>query len=202
MMAHALTQTLRGIRRTIGGSRLALACLAAATPLSAQARDARAPDALTPEVHTPRALAAGRSAGWSWAGPMAAGATLEVRLVRGSLRAVTVEGPDAAVVLVRRSVRSSPGSAHVVVARAGRGIRIEDRYPRRSTRRGEECLPPDDGRGDFWHSDVRLETVVRVPRGVRLVAHLMSGDVDVSALAGPRDVSTNDGAVRGAARNP
>lgn len=184
MTAPALTRTLRGIRRSIGGGRLALACLAAAAPLSAQTS--------SPEA----------SAAWSWAGALAVGDTLDLRLVRGSIRAETVDGPNAEVTLVRRGVRSAPGSAHAVVKRARGGIRVEDRYPTRYGRRHDECLPPDGARGDFWHSDVRFDAVVRVPRGVRLVAHLMSGDVDVRALAGPRDVSTNDGAVRGAARTP
>ena len=51
-------------------------------------------------------------------------------------------------------------------------------------------------------SDVRIDAVVHVPDGVRLEVHVMSGDVDLRQLAGPRDASTNDGDVRGAAHIP
>lgn len=143
------------------------------------------------------------AAEWRWAGTVTAGGTVEVRLVRGSVRAETIPGREATVILVRRGDRSDPATAQLSVDTAGIDFRIVDRYPAPSgTGPRGDCLPPLDARGDFWRSDVRLDAVVRIPPHVRLIVRVMDGDVDVRQLAGPRDVSTNQGAVLGAAYHP
>ncbi|HEY9514513.1 MAG TPA: hypothetical protein VIQ74_02450 [Gemmatimonadaceae bacterium] len=143
------------------------------------------------------------AAQWRWTGTVPEGGTIELRLIRGSLRAHTVEGSEAEVALVRRGIHSDPASVRITVDTTTAGIRIEDRYPPVSRMtQYRECLPPDDGRGDFWHNDVRLETIVSLPADTRLVVHLMDGDIDVRAIDGPRDVSTNQGIVKGVAHLP
>ena len=146
-----------------------------------------------------RAQAPSSTASWEWRGVVPARGTLELRLVRGFVRVVTVPGAEGAVSVVRRGTRSDPSAVRLTVDSTAGRVLIEDRYPATlspSPRR--ECLPPDGGRGDFWHSDVRLEATVRVPAGVRVVVHLMDGDIDVRDVSGPRSVASNQGAVRGA----
>jgi hypothetical protein len=140
---------------------------------------------------------------WHWSGVVPPGGTLELRLVRGSVRAETSSRSTVEILTSLRGTRSNPASVRLVVDTTVAGIHVQDRYPAMSAsaiRAG--CLPPSDGRGDYWHSDVRLETVVRVPVGVRLVVRLMDGDIDVRALEGPREVRTNQGAVHGVGRYP
>jgi hypothetical protein len=146
-----------------------------------------------------RAQAPSSTASWEWRGVVPAGGTLELRLVRGFVRVVTVPGAASAVSIVRRGTRSDPSAVRLTVDSTAGRVLIEDRYPATlspSPRR--ECLPPDGGRGDFWHSDVRLEATVRVPAGVRVEVHLMDGDIDVRDVSGPRSVASNQGVVWGA----
>jgi hypothetical protein len=143
------------------------------------------------------------AARWQWASVVQAGGSLEVRLVRGSVRAERISGQQATVTVVRRSARSDPLTTELSVDTAGMDFRIVDRYPgpHGANQRGD-CLPPLDTRGDFWHSDVRVDAVVRVPSNVRLIVRLMDGDIDVRPLSGPRDASSNQGAVLGEAHRP
>jgi hypothetical protein len=132
-----------------------------------------------------------------------AGGTFEVRLVCGSLRAETSVGRETDIILVRQDVRSDPASARLIADTTIDAVRIEDRYPRTGGMDPRhDCLPPEDARGNYWHSDVRLSTIVRVPANVRLVVHLVDGDIDVRAVIGPRDVFTNQGVIRGVAHLP
>jgi hypothetical protein len=143
------------------------------------------------------------AAEWRWTGAMRGGGTIEIRLVRGSVRAETIPGQEATVVLVRRGNRSDPTTARLSVDTAGGDFRIADRYPAaNATGSREDCLPALDARGDFWHSDVRVDAVVRIPSRARLIVRVMDGDIDTRALSGPRDVVTNQGAVLGEAYRP
>jgi hypothetical protein len=143
------------------------------------------------------------AAEWRWTGAMRGGGTIEIRLVRGSVRAETIPGQEATVVLIRRGDRSDPTTARLSVDTAGGDFRIADRYPAaNATVSREDCLPALDTRGDFWHSDVRVDAVVRIPPGARLIVRVMDGDIDVRPLSGPRDVVTNQGAVLGEAYRP
>jgi hypothetical protein len=123
--------------------------------------------------------------------------------VRGKVRAETSAGREATVILVRRGDRSDPATVGISVDTATTGFLIVDRYPtwKAAGPRGD-CLPPLDARGDFWHSDVRFDAVVRVPPNVRLIVRVMDGDIDVRALRGPRDVVSNQGAILGESHLP
>ena len=143
------------------------------------------------------------SAEWRWTGAMRGGGTIEIRLVRGSVHAETIPGQEATVILVRRGDRSDPVTARLSVDTVGADFRILDHYPApNATGPREDCLPPLDARGDFWHSDVRVDAVVRIPARARLIVRVMDGDIDVRPLSGPRDVGTNQGAVLGDAYRP
>ena len=143
------------------------------------------------------------AAEWRWTGAMRDGGTIDIRLVRGSVRAETIPGQEATVVVIRRGDRSDPTTARLSVDTAGGDFRIADRYPAaNATRSREDCLPALDARGDFWHSDVRVDAVVRIPARARLIVQVMDGDIDVRSLSGPRDVGTNQGTVLGEAYQP
>jgi hypothetical protein len=126
------------------------------------------------------------------------GGTIEIHLVRGSVRAETIPGQEAEVVLVPRSDHSDPAAVRLSVDTVGSDFRVVDRYPTAAPGPRRECLPPLDERGDFWHTDVRVAALVRVPAHVRLIVRLIDGDIDVRPVSGPREVETNQGAVLGA----
>jgi hypothetical protein len=138
-------------------------------------------------------------AAWRWTGTVPIGGTIEIDLVRGSVRAEATAGRKVVITLVRRGEHSDPAEVQLAVDTTNGVIHIQDRYPMVGpvTLR-HDCLPPIDRRGDFWHSDVRLDAVVQVPADVRLVVQLMDGGIDVRRVSGPRDVRTNQGAVLGA----
>ncbi|HEU4643612.1 MAG TPA: hypothetical protein VFS44_14240 [Gemmatimonadaceae bacterium] len=120
-------------------------------------------------------------------------------LVRGSIRIERSRTPEVEVIARRHAVRSDPMSVTMRVDTTAEGLSFIASHPPMpplSAGSRHDCLPPEDDRGDFWHSDVRVELLVRVPDGVRVLARVMSGDIDVAPVAAELDLTTNTGAVR------
>ena len=136
-----------------------------------------------------------------WAGVIRAGGTVDVRLVRGSIRAETGSGQKVTIIVIRRGVRSDPMATGLSINTTGTDLGLSDHYPALINAVGRvDCLPPLDARGDFWHSDVRFDVVLRLPPNIRLLVNLLDGDIDVRALSGLRGVSTIQGTILGEAR--
>jgi len=132
-------------------------------------------------------LAPLKTAGWSWRGEAPLRGELEVNLVRGSIRVERGEGNTVELVARRIGRQDDPRSVRMAVRAEHGRLLLSVVYPtRRLPGRGwlplnpetgrTECLP-EDPRSDFWYSDVRVELVVRVPRGVRVRAAVLDGRV-------------------------
>ncbi len=107
------------------------------------------------------------------------------------------EDRDLVVIARRIGRRDDPGSVRLEVRQRNGRLVLSAVYPTmRYPGRGSlpvnpetgrlECLP-EDPRGDFWYSDVRVDLVVRVPAGVLVQADLLDGEVNgpASLLVGP-----------------
>jgi hypothetical protein len=140
----------------------------------------------------PKAAAAGFAATASvpagqpmrWAGHVPAGRVIEVRALSGQIHATAATGDSAEIEAkpVRWSGEAPPRvvfteDAHGIVAR----VETEDR-------RG--CDHYGERRDDVVDFDVR------VPAGVRFVAHSVSGSVESDGVAGPVEAHTVDGSIR------
>jgi hypothetical protein len=123
---------------------------------------------------------------------------LELDLVRGGIR-IGEESPKghATLVAVSKGIRSSPNSVKLRVDTLDGLIRIRPEYPRRLRGSSEflECLPPEDERGDFFHSDVGIYLTLDIPAGTRVTARILAGDIEANAPNSDLDLQTSTGRV-------
>lgn len=146
-----------------------------------------------------------------WSGRIPAGQTIEVKGVRGTIRAVPSSGREVEVVAVRRGERSDPASVRIEVLPHEGGVTVCAVYPRgsrrgndRGSRSGEDAVEEGYNRCERgeWRdmnvrdNDVSVDFTVRVPAGVRLAALNVSGDVEAEGLRGYVDARSVSGDVR------
>lgn len=182
--------------------------LIAAVSAGALAAAPPRPAAPTSTPTEPAALPAQQP--FRWSGRIAAGKTIEVRGVRGTIRALPATGSDVEVTAVRRGQRSEPESVRIEVVPHDGGVTVCAVYPRGSRSRGGEPRAEARGSGGGtdrceageWRgpegqdNDVSVDFTVRVPAGVRLAARNVSGDVDAEGMRGYVDARSVSGDVR------
>ena len=129
---------------------------------------------------------------FTWSGAVGAGGWLQIRNVNGSVR---VEGTSGSQVEVRATKRVRRGNAD--------DVRIEvkrfdgDRSVVVCAVWGESRCDEEGyhGRSNTRDSDVRVDFVVRVPRGVNVEPHTVNGAVRVADVTGEVRASTVNGNV-------
>ena len=132
-----------------------------------------------------------------WHGSLAAGRTLEVKGVNGSIEATGGSG-QAEVRAVKTARRSDPGSVEIKVIEHTGGVTICAVYPTPSDRlgRANECQPGEGGRMNTRDNDVQVKFIVKVPAGVRFTAKTVNGGIDAKGLEADVLAHTVNGSVR------
>lgn len=129
-----------------------------------------------------------------WHGSLAAGKTLEVRGINGSIRATRASGAEAEVVATKRGRKSDPASVEIKVIESADGVTICALYPSRRGR-PNECRPGGGGHNDSDDNDVEVPFEVRVPAGVAFIGSTVNGDVSGRDLPTDATLSTVNGDV-------
>lgn len=131
-----------------------------------------------------------------WAGAVAAGERVEIRGIHGSIRAEPSQGREVEVTAVRRTGnRGSAQDVRIETVRHAGGVTICALYMR-MRRAPHSCEPDADwGGNNDGSSDVRVEWVVRVPRGVHFAGETLNGNVEARSMTGNATVSTVNGEV-------
>lgn len=130
-----------------------------------------------------------------WSGRLAAGKTLEVRGVSGTVRAEPATGGEVVVDAVKRGRRSDPAEVRIEVVEHDGGVTICAVYPTpRRARQDNECQP-GGGHNSTDNNDVNVDWTVRVPAGVTFEGHNVNGDVEAIGLAGDVHASSVNGDV-------
>ena len=111
-----------------------------------------------------------------WHSVLAAGKTLEVRGINGSIQAARASGSEAEVVATKRGRRSDPSDVEIKVVEYADGVTICALYPSRRVR-ANECRPGGGGHNDNDDNDVEVTFEVRVPAGVAFTGTTVNGDV-------------------------
>jgi len=137
-----------------------------------------------------------RTSDFRWQGKVAAGQTIEIKGVNGSIQATGSSGDEVEVVATRRGRRSDPESVQIKIFEHEGGTTICALYPSTDSARPNECLPGDKGRINSKNNDVNVEFVVKVPAGVRLAARTVNGAIDASGLSADADAETVNGSVK------
>lgn len=134
---------------------------------------------------------------FSWRGTLASGKTLEVRGVLGDIDVVAATGNTIEVTAVKRSRRSNEAEVKVEVIESNEGVTICAVYPTpRRARNDNHCGAGDDYQMNTNDNDVEVHFTVKVPRGVRLDAHTVNGDVHAEGLTADAEIGTVNGSIR------
>jgi hypothetical protein len=132
---------------------------------------------------------------FSWKGRLAAGKTIEIRGVNGSIRAQRAGGTEVVVTARKRARRSNPDDVQIKVVESSAGVTICAVYPSRDSDRPNECRAGGGGRNDTRDNDTEVNFEVQVPAGVGLVAASVNGSVRAEQLASDVEGSSVNGDV-------
>ena len=142
------------------------------------------------------ATARAQSPDFSWHGTLAAGKTIEIRGVTGRVDAMAATGNTIEVTAVKRARRSDPESVTIQAVETIDGITICAVYPTpRRSRHDNHCGSGDEYEMNTNNNDVEVRFTVKVPRGVRLDAATVNGDIHVTEIAGDAVLHTVNGGI-------
>lgn len=116
-----------------------------------------------------------------WQGVVAPGRAIEINGIKGNIRAEATSGSEVEVVANKHSRRSNPDEVQIRMLKHSGGVTICAVYPRGGPGEPNDCQP-GGGNSHTHNNDVRVDFIVRVPSGVRLVARTVDGDVDAASL--------------------
>jgi DUF4097 and DUF4098 domain-containing protein YvlB len=127
---------------------------------------------------------------FEWRGSIPTGRTLEVKGVNGEIRIEPSTGSEVQVSARITARRSDPNDVRVeVVPGEGGDVRICSVYPTNDGPVG--CA----GRGNIRDNDTKVNFTVRLPRGVRMSARNVNGDIVGRGLNSPLEARTVNGRV-------
>jgi putative adhesin len=133
-----------------------------------------------------------QSGEWSWHGTVAAGKTLQIRGISGSIEAGPATGGEVTVTATKRGHDSDPDDVKIEVVQDGGNVTICAVYPGR----GNHCGAGDDYEMNTRDNDVEVNFHAQVPAGVGFTADNVNGGVEADNLAGPVHAGTVNGSVR------
>lgn len=127
---------------------------------------------------------------WEWSGAVAAGKTLEIRGISGTIRAEAATDRQAFVTAEKTARRDDPADVRIEVVEHEGGVTICAVYPGS----GNRCTP-GGGRMSVRNNDVEVDFVVRVPAGVVFEGDNVNGSVEATGLSAGVDLKTVNGGV-------
>lgn len=133
------------------------------------------------------------AADFQWHGRVAAGNTVEIRGVNGTIDASAATGDEVEVTATKRARRSDPESVRVEVVEHGGDVTICAVYPDTDGRHND-CRA-GGGHNNTRDNDVEVHFTVRVPRGVAFAPATVNGDVAARGLEGDVRATTVNGSV-------
>ena len=126
---------------------------------------------------------------FEWRGAIASGNTLEVKGINGEIRVEPATGAEVQVSARITARRSDPNQVRVEVVPRGGDISICSVYPTDDGPVG--C----SGRGNVRDNDTKVHFTVRLPRGVKLKARTVNGEITARGLQSAIDANTVNGQV-------
>jgi len=124
---------------------------------------------------------------------LAAGRTLEVRGINGSVSAEPAAGGEFEVVATKRARRSDPDEVRIEVVRHAEGVLICAVYPNPG---GEpNTCELSQSRSHVHDNDTTVNFTVRVPAGVNFNGRTVNGEVKARDLGADVDAKTVNGAI-------
>ncbi len=132
-----------------------------------------------------------------WQGRVAAGQSIEIKGLNGSVRAEGSSGNQVEVVAGKRATRSNPAEVEIRVVEHAGGVTICAVYPSDDATRQNDCQPGKAGRmNNPRGNDVEVNFTVRVPAGVRFIGRTVNGEVEAARIGSDVEASTVNGSIR------
>jgi hypothetical protein len=129
---------------------------------------------------------------WSWHKALAAGKTIEVKNIEGTISATPASGDEVQVIAHKRG---DTRDVDIKVEEDADGVTICTIYDD-----GDDCGSRGNNRRhhNVWRDrdDGRVDFEVRVPRGVRFAGRSVSGDVEATGMTADVTASSVSGDVR------
>ncbi len=142
------------------------------------------------------ALAAAQNPDFRWTGTVAAGKRIEIHGVNGSISAEPASGNTVEVTATKRAKDDDPAEVKIEVVEGTDGVVVCAVYPTpRRSRHENSCGWGDDYQMNVNDNDVVVNFTVKVPRGVRLDANSVNGDLQASGLTADAQMHTVNGSI-------
>jgi hypothetical protein len=132
---------------------------------------------------------------FSWHRALAAGKTIEIVGVNGSIDANGTSGNEVEVSAVKRGHRSDPESVQFEVVEHANGVTICAVYPSAGRGEANECRPGGKSHMNTRNNDVEVTWTVRVPRGILFEGRTVNGDVTALGLTAKSLAHTVNGSI-------
>jgi len=136
-----------------------------------------------------------RAQDFNWHRALAAGKTIEIVGVNGSIDASGTTGGEVEVAAVKRAHRSDPESVRFDVVEYADGVTICAVYPSASRGEENECRPGGKGHMNTRNNDVEVTWTVRVPRGIRFEGRTVNGHITAEGLTATALAHTVNGSI-------
>ena len=133
---------------------------------------------------------------WTWRGQVGAGQWLEIKGVNGSIKAQPSSSNQIEVEAVKRADRSDPDEVKIEVVQGRAGVTICAIYPAPENKQANECTQGERWNSNSRNNDVRVDFIVRVPRGTQLDARTVNGGVTLDGMTADVNAHTVNGSVR------
>jgi hypothetical protein len=124
---------------------------------------------------------------------ISAGLSIEIKGVNGDLTVEESEGSEVEVVARKTGEFDDPSEVKMSVVEHDRGATICAVYPSGSKDAAGVCAAPAGDSPTLGGSDVKVDFLVRVPRGVRFVGRTANGKVQAHRVSGGVEAHTVNG---------
>ncbi|MGE0455603.1 MAG: DUF4097 family beta strand repeat-containing protein [Vicinamibacteria bacterium] len=141
------------------------------------------------------------AADFEWKGRLAAGRTLEIKGVNGSIEAQPASSGEIEVTARKTARRSDPESVEIEVVEHAEGVTICAVYPTPAgSSRENACASGGGGRMSTRDNDVKVDFTVRVPAGVKFAGSTVNGEIDAGPLDADAELQTVNGSIRASSK--
>lgn len=137
-------------------------------------------------------LNASEAAPFNWSGFVAAGKTVSVHGINGTIHAERATGGSVEVVAHRSGNRSDPNEVQIQVVPTDAGVKICAVYPNSGNDCDGSSRNRESGRNN---NDVQVHFTVKIPAQVNFNGNNVNGDVEIADILGEAKAHTVNGNV-------
>jgi hypothetical protein len=130
---------------------------------------------------------------FQWRRALAAGKTIEIVGINGSIEASGTGGREVEVLAVKRGRKSDPETVRIDVVEHADGVTICAVYPTPPRREPNECREGGKGRHNTNNNDVQVTWTIRIPDGVKFTGRTVNGEVVARRLTAEAEVHSVNG---------